>query len=195
MDNFLTLTTQYNNKKLTTEFKKIEKAFNATQKNGEVVARSLKAIKDNELWKDDFESFEKSIAVFGIGKAQAYRVINAITVKDEVPVLEDFTITQVAELARLENEQIEEAINNEDITKESTCKEIRKYVDSLKKALEAGDESEEGEGEGNDNEGEELPANVINIEIIAGNETKHVYIDNDEVYNKVVDFLKANNIL
>lgn len=148
MDNYILTkyeSTDFKNKKLATAFNNIIKCVNAGQKASENVARILKAIKDDELWVDDYESFADCIATFGIGKAQAYRVINAVEVKDSLEGLADYTITQVAELARLENDSIYMLIDTKRISQKMTCKQLREVVDEWKKPDEETEEVEEVE--------------------------------------------------
>lgn len=150
MENYILTTFKtFNNSKLNTAFNGIVKQINAGQKASEKVARILKEIKDNELWAQDFNSFADCIATFGIGKAQAYRVINAIEVKDDIEVLNDYTVSQVAELARLENDSIYTLVDTGRVTQTMTCKQIREVVDEWKidgideKPEEVTEESEE----------------------------------------------------
>ena len=148
MDNYILTkyeNTNLKNKKLVTAFNNIIKCVNAGQKASENVARILKGIKDSELWVEDFESFADCIATFGIGKAQAYRVINAVEVKDSLEELTDYTISQVAELARLENDSIYTLIDTKRINQKMTCKQLREVVDEWKKPDEEPEEVEEVE--------------------------------------------------
>ena len=110
--------------------------YRRAQKGSENVAKALTNIKDNELWRDDFETFDDCIAIFGIGRAQAYRVISAYKLKysdEHGGRLENYTISQVAELGRLEIPIIVEVIDREEVIPSMTCKEIRDVVDSYKK--------------------------------------------------------------
>ena len=76
--------------------------YRRMQKGSENVAKALTAIKDGELWRDDFDTFEQCIDTFGIGKAQAYRVISSYKMKyneEHDGRLENYTLSQVAEIA------------------------------------------------------------------------------------------------
>lgn len=146
MDNYILKKyekTELKNGKLATAFNNIIKCINDGQKASEKVARVLKNIKDDELWVEDYESFAECIATFGIGKAQAYRVINAVEVKDSLEDLANYTISQVAELARLENSEICTLIDFNKISQDMTCKQLREVVDEWKHADELPEEVEE----------------------------------------------------
>ena len=132
MDNYNLLTfDKLNNKKLATQMKAIKDAYKGADKSAEKVARALKNIYDNELYKDDFASFEECIKTFGIGKAQGYRVIKAVEVKDELG-LNEFNMSQVAELSRLETDAIADLVERGEVATMS-CKAIRLIVDDLKR--------------------------------------------------------------
>ena len=133
MDNYNLLTfDKLNNKKLATQMTAIKEAYKGADKSAEKVARALKSIYDNELYKDDFTSFEECIKTFGIGKAQGYRVIKAVEVKDELG-LDEFNMSQVAELSRLETDAIADLVERGEVVATMSCKAIRIIVDDLKR--------------------------------------------------------------
>ena len=148
MDNYILKKyekTELKNGKLSTAFNNIIKCINDGQRLSEKVARILKTIKDDELWVDDYESFAECIATFKIGRSQAYRVIDAVEVKDAIDDLANYTISQVAELARLENSEICTLIDFNKISQDMTCKQLREVVDEWKHADEVTEEPEETE--------------------------------------------------
>ena len=142
------------NKKLNTQFNAIIKAYNQAQKSTDAVAQAIKNIYDNELWMDDYKSFEECVGEFGIKKSQAYRLMKSFTTRERIAkehedsTIVEYTLSQVAELDRLEtDEDIVTAIENE-VQPSMTCKEIRQYVDSVKIKLPIAEEIEsDGEGE------------------------------------------------
>ena len=137
--NYLIINEKFNfsNKALNKPMENILKEYRNAQKGSENVAKALMLIKENELWRDDFDTFKACIDTFGIKCAQAYRVISAYKTKhDEETIngcLDNFNISQVAELDRLEKEIIADVVNNGDVTPTMSCNAIRDYVNALKK--------------------------------------------------------------
>ena len=133
---------QYTNVKLNKPMNDILGEYKRAQKGSEIVAKALANIKDNELWRDDFESFDKCVDVFGIGRAQAYRVIASYKLKyddEHDGRLADYTLSQVAEIGRLSVSLFCDVIDRGEITPTMTTKEIRAVVDSYKKTEEVDD--------------------------------------------------------
>lgn len=125
----------YNNKKFTTSMNKILDEYRRAQKGSEIVAKALTEIKDGDLWQEDFETFEDAIAVFNIGRAQAYRVIASYKLKHNEEIdgrLENFSLSQVAECGRLEISLMCDVIDREEITPAMTCASIREVVNAYK---------------------------------------------------------------
>ena len=138
MENYLMVTNkmEFANAKLNKPMNAILDEYKRAQKGSENVAKALTKIKDEQLWVDDFESFEKCIETFGIGKAQAYRVIASYNLKyneEHDGRLEDYTLSQVAEIGRLSISLFCDVIDRGEITPTMSCKEIRDVVDSYKK--------------------------------------------------------------
>lgn len=121
------------NAQLNKEFEKIRTALNTAVKQANVIGKALKTIKDRELWKDDFKSFEESAEVFGIKKAQAYNLIKGFEIYDKFK-LEDFSNTQCVEIAKLDKAEgekgVRSAIESGLIKQTMTTKEIREAIDN-----------------------------------------------------------------
>ena len=123
---------QLTSKELTREMESIRKALNSAIKSAMTIGKSLKVIKDRELWKDDYKSFEECASQFGIKKAQAYNLIKGYEVYKKYQ-LEDYTNTQCVEIAKLDKaigekgtkSVIEEGI----ITPSMSTKELRETID------------------------------------------------------------------
>ena len=138
MENYLVVSNkfEFSNKKLNSSMNAILDEYRRAQKGSENVAKALTNIKENELWRDDFETFDDCIAIFGIGKAQAYRVIASYKLKyneEHDGRLDDYTLTQVAEIGRLDISLFCDVIDRGEIAPTMSCKEIRAVVDSYKK--------------------------------------------------------------
>lgn len=145
MDNYLMVTNgkfEFANKSFNKLMNTILDEYKRAQKGSENVAKALCDIKDKELWKDNFDSFEKCIETFGIGKAQAYRVISAYKLKydeEHDGRLVDYTLTQVAEIGRLSVSLFCDIIDRGEIAPTMSCKDIRAVVDSYKKTEDTDD--------------------------------------------------------
>lgn len=145
MENYLVVSEkmEFTNSKLNKPMNDILGEYKRAQKGSEIVAKALANIKDNELWRDDFESFEKCAQVFGIGRAQAYRVIASYKLKyddEHDGRLADYTLSQVAEIGRLSVSLFCDVIDRGEIAPDMSCEKIRAVVDSYKKTEEVDDE-------------------------------------------------------
>lgn len=145
MENYLVVSEkmEFTNTKLNKPMNDILGEYKRAQKGSEIVAKALTKIKEEELWRDDFESFDKCVDVFGIGRAQAYRVIASYKLKyddEHDGRLADYTLSQVAEIGRLSVSLFCDVIDRGEITPTMTTKEIRAVVDSYKKTEEVDDE-------------------------------------------------------
>lgn len=141
------------NTQLNKEFENIRKALNEAIKSANKIGKSLKVIKDRELWKDDFKSFEEAAEVFGIKKAQAYNLIKGFEIYERYK-LEDFSNTQCVEIAKLDKAEgekgVKSALESGLIKQSMTTKELREAIDNYlhpEKAIEAEAEAEEAEAE------------------------------------------------
>ena len=141
------------NSQLNKEFENIRKALNEAIKSANKIGKSLKVIKDRELWKDDFKSFEEAAEVFGIKKAQAYNLIKGFEIYERYK-LEDFSNTQCVEIAKLDKAEgekgVKAALDSGLIKQSMTTKELREAIDNYlhpEKAIEAEAEAEEAEAE------------------------------------------------
>ena len=137
MENCLIVTEKFafSNKKLNSSMNAILDEYRRMQKGSENVAKALTAIKDGELWRDDFDTFEQCIDTFGIGKAQAYRLIASYKMKyneEHDGRLENYTLSQVAEIARLEISLFCDVIDRGEISETMSCVSIRDVVNKYK---------------------------------------------------------------
>ena len=177
--NELITTTPYtlSSKELTKEMESIRKALNSAIKSAMTIGKSLKVIKDRELWKDDFQSFEECASQFGIKKAQAYNLIKGFEIYNKYK-LEDYTNTQCVEIAKLDKaigekgtkQVIEEGIINNSMS----TKELRETIDLYLNPSKAKEEAEEVEEVEENKEAEEVDEfhdwdEVLSVETKDGN--------------------------
>ena len=123
---------QLTSKELTKEMESIRKALNSAIKSAMTIGKSLKVIKDRELWKDDYKSFEECASQFGIKKAQAYNLIKGYEVYKKYQ-LEDYTNTQCVEIAKLDKaigeKGTKSVIEDGIISPSMSTKELRETID------------------------------------------------------------------
>ena len=135
--------TELANKKLAKEVKNIATALQTIGKNKWKVADALKNVYDEELWKDDFSTDKELATALGLSRPNMKKLVsashyhddivevvkNADTGKDEsVKVLDGFTVSAVMELLGIAKSDVVSFLDEYNITKDSTCKEIREAV-------------------------------------------------------------------
>ena len=167
MDEIITIkTTELANKKLAKEVKNIATALQTIGKNKWKVADALRNVYDKELWKDDFSTDKELAAAIGLSRSNMKKMVfashyhsdivevvkNADTGEDvTVNVLDGFTVSAVMELLRIAKSDVVSFLDEYNITKDSTCKEIREAV----KLYKDGAEEEASESDSEEPAGEE----------------------------------------
>lgn len=142
-DRFMNLTLVTTNKELEKRMNTIQKEINGLQRSANVIGKALFEIRNQELWKDDYNSFEECAGVFEIKKSQAYKLIKGYEVGEKklllgtkgeaVKMSTEYTNTQCVEIARLGDEgKMVEFIRAEKIKPSMSVKEIRDVVDREK---------------------------------------------------------------
>jgi len=137
MYNTLAIVTE--NKELGKRMNIIQKEMNGVLKSANVIGKCLFEIKNQELWKDDYKSFEECASVFNIKKAQAYNLIKGYEVGEKKLVRKNgsaekistlYSNTQCVELAKLKDDvKILEMLDAEKVKPTMTTKEIREVID------------------------------------------------------------------
>lgn len=139
-DMYSTLAIVAENKELEKRMNVIQKELNGVLKSANVIGKALFEIKNQELWKEDYKSFEECAAVFNIKKAQAYNLIKGYEVGEKKLIRKEngnpekistlFSNTQCVELAKLkEDVKILEMLDSGKVKPDMTTKEIREVVD------------------------------------------------------------------
>ena len=138
MYNTLAIVTE--NKELGKRMNIIQKEMNGVLKSANVIGKCLFEIKNQELWKDDYNSFEECASVFNIKKAQAYNLIKGYEVGEKKLIRKEngnpekistlYSNTQCVELAKLKDDvKILEMLDAEKVKPTMTTKEIREVID------------------------------------------------------------------
>lgn len=139
-DMFMNIALVTENKELEKRMNVIQKELNGVLKSANVIGKALCEIKNQELWKDDYKSFEECAAVFNIKKAQAYNLIKGYEIGEKKLIRKEngnpekisnlYSNTQCVELAKLkEDVKILEMLDSGKVKPEMTTKEIREVVD------------------------------------------------------------------
>ena len=87
-------TTEFSNKKLVTQFTRINKAIETGNKSKWTIADSIKTIVVDELYTEDFETEKKLTDAFGMSRSNLNKMKNASIYHDEIVELADWTVEQ-----------------------------------------------------------------------------------------------------
>lgn len=128
------------NAELTKRMEIIRKELNGVLKSANVIGKQLFEIKNSELWKDDYSSFEECASIFGIKKAQAYNLIKGYEIGEKrlirkedgkaEKICTEFSNTQCVEISRLkEDTKILDMLDKKAITPDMSTKAIREVVE------------------------------------------------------------------
>ena len=170
--------TELANKKLAKEVKGIATALQTIGKNKWKVADALRNVYDEELWKDDFSTDKELAAALGMSRPNMKKLVsashyhndivevvkNADTGEDEtVKVLDGYTVSAVMELLGIAKSDVVSFLDEHNITKDSTCKEIREAVKLYKDGAEEDVSESDSEDSAGDGEEELTMDNVLKI--------------------------------
>ena len=101
-------TTELSNKKLVTQFTRINKAIETGNKSKWTIADSIKTIIVDELYTEDFETEKKLADVFGMSRSNLNKMKNASIYHDEIVELADWTVTKIMEILVIPKDAIEQ---------------------------------------------------------------------------------------
>ena len=176
-------TTELSNKKLITQFTRINKAIETGNKSKWTIADSIKTIVVDELYTEDFETEKKLADAFGMSRSNLNKMKNASIYHDEIVELTEWTVTKVMELLVIPKDDVEQFLLDYEVKSTDSVKTIREAVLAWKE-----DTSVVAESEVVDNEESE----VVDNESSTSNNSESETIDhNDEKYVSFFTFINT----
>ena len=184
MNELMTLnTTELSNKKLVTQFTRINKAIETGNKSKWTIADSIKTIIVDELYTEDFETEKKLADAFGMSRSNLNKMKNASIYHDEIVELADWTVTKIMEILVIPKDAVEQFLVDYEVKATDSVKTIRDAVLAWKE-----DTSVVAESEVVDNEESEVEEN----ESSTSNNSESKIIDhNDEKYVSFFTFINT----
>lgn len=133
MNELMTLnTTELSNKKLVTQFTRINKAIETGNKSKWTIADNIKTIVVDELYTEDFETEKKLADAFGMSRSNLNKMKNASIYHDEIVELDEWTVTKVMELLVIPKDAVEQFLADYEVTSKDSVKTIREAVSAWK---------------------------------------------------------------
>ena len=184
MNELITLnTTELSNKKLVTQFTRINKAIETGNKSKWTIADSIKTIVVDELYTEDFETEKKLADAFGMSRSNLNKMKNASIYHDEIVELADWTVSKIMEILVIPKDAVEQFLVDYEVKSTDSVKTIREAVSAWKE-----DTSVVAESEVVDNEESE----VVDNESSTSNNSESETIDhNDEKYVSFFTFINT----
>lgn len=184
MNELMTLnTTELSNKKLVTQFTRINKAIETGNKSKWTIADSIKTIIVDELYTEDFETEKKLADAFGMSRSNLNKMKNASIYHDEIVELADWTVTKIMEILVIPKDAVEQFLVDYEVKSTDSVKSIRDAVSTWKE-----DTSIVAELEVVDNEESEV---VDNESSTSNNSESKVVNHNDEKYVSFFTFINT----
>lgn len=129
MNELMTLnTTELSNKKLVTQFTRINKAVETGNKSKWTIADSIKTIIVDKLYTEDFETEKKLVDAFGMSRSNLNKMKNASIYHDEIVELADWTVTKIMEILVIPKDDVEKFLVDYEVNSTDSVKTIRKAV-------------------------------------------------------------------
>lgn len=184
MNELMTLnTTELSNKKLVTQFTRINKAIETGNKSKWTIADSIKTIVVDELYTEDFETEKKLADVFGMSRSNLNKMKNASIYHDEIAELADWTVTKIMEILVIPKDDVEKFLVDYDVNSSDSVKTIREAVLAWKEDTNVVAESEIVENE---------ESEIVENESSTSNNSESKTIDhNDEKYVSFFTFINT----
>lgn len=184
MNELMTLnTTELSNKKLVTQFTRINKAIETGNKSKWTIADSIKTIVVDELYTEDFETEKKLADAFGMSRSNLNKMKNASIYHDEIVELAEWSVTKIMEILVIPKDAVEQFLLDYEVKATDSVKKIRESVLAWKE-----DTSVVAESEVVDNEESEVEDNKSST----SNNLESKMIDhNDEKYVSFFTFINT----
>ena len=177
-------TTELSNKKLVTQFTRINEAIETGNKSKWTIADSIKTIIVDELYTEDFETEKKLADAFGMSRSNLNKMKNASIYHDEIVELADWTVSKIMEILVIPKDAVEQFLVYYEVKATDSVKTIREAVLAWKE-----DRSVVTESEVVDNEESE----VVDNESSTSNNLESEPFDNNS--EKYVSFFTFTNTL
>ena len=143
MNELMTLNTaELSNKKLVTQFTRINKAIETGNKSKWTIADSIKTIVVDELYIEDFETEKKLADAFGMSRSNLNKMKNASIYHDEIVELAEWTVTKIMEILVIPKDSIEQFLLDYEVKSTDSVKKIREAVLAWKEDTSVVEESE-----------------------------------------------------
>ena len=184
MNELMTLNTaELSNKKLVTQFTRINKAIETGNKSKWTIADSIKTIVVDELYTEDFETEKKLADAFGMSRSNLNKMKNASIYHDEIVELADWTVSKIMEILVIPKDEVEQFLLDYEVKSTDSVKTIREAVLAWKE-----DTSVVAESEVVDNEESEV---VDNESSTSNNSESEKFDHNDEKYVSFFTFINT----
>ena len=184
MNELMTLNTaELSNKKLVTQFTRINKAIETGNKSKWTIADSIKTIVVDELYTEDFETEKKLADAFGMSRSNLNKMKNASIYHDEIVELADWTVTKIMEILVIPKDAVEQFLVDYEVKATDSVKTIREAVLAWKE-----DTSVVAESEVVDNEESEVFENESST---SNNSESEPFDNNSEKYVSFFTFINT----
>ena len=121
-------TAELSNKKLVTQFTRINKAIETGNKSKWTIADSIKTIVVDELYTEDFETEKKLADAFGMSRSNLNKMKNASIYHDEIVELADWTVSKIMEILVIPKDAVEQFLVDYEVKSTDSVKTIREAV-------------------------------------------------------------------
>lgn len=168
MNELITLnTTELSNKKLVTQFIRINKAIETGNKSKWTIADSIKTIVVDELYTEDFETEKKLADAFGMSRSNLNKMKNASIYHEEIVELAEWTVSKIMEILVIPKDAVEQFLVDYEVKATDSVKTIREAVLAWKEDTSVVAESEVVENESS-------ISNISESKMIDHNDKKYV---------------------
>ena len=187
MNELMTLNTaELSNKKLVTQFTRINKAIETGNKSKWTIADSIKTIVVDELYTEDFETEKKLADAFGMSRSNLNKMKNASIYHDEIVDLADWTVTKIMEILVIPKDAVEQFLVDYEVKSTDSVKTIREAVLAWKE-----DTSVVAESEVVDNEETEETEDAENESSTSNNSESEIFDHDAEKYVSFFTFINT----